>query len=915
MTGSKTKHPAGAPPNVYEAKRDFRITAEPRPATTDAAADGRSFVIQKHAAQRAGLHWDFRLEQGGTLWSWAVPKGPSLDPADRRLAIHVEDHPVGYANFEGSIPDGQYGAGAVEIWDRGVWQPLEDPVKGMRKGHLSFTLNGVRLHGRFTLARLHAKPGRKAEAWFLIKGHDDTARPGVDALTVEKEIPFPSSSPPVKTGPTRSARAGKTGGTSPKLGAAWPADGAVRRPIAERYQPQLCTVVDDPPDGSEWLSEIKFDGYRLLIRKTPEGVGITTRNGHDWTAKLRRLAEAVAEIDAAEVVLDGELVAFDATGASSFATLQDVLHSGRHRSLIFYCFDLLYLEGWDMRPCRLVDRKAVLRALAPWRGMLRYSEHIERAARDVFGNACSVALEGIICKRANAPYQPGRGRSWLKVKCIGRDEFVVLGWTEPERSRIGLGALHVGYYDRQGRLQYAGGVGSGFSGAELRRLRGILDALQAQAPGEMLLAGDPLPAITWVRPELVVEVRYAAWSGAGRLRHATYLGQREDKPVVDVVRDVADPDAERRVFSPSTVPASKTIRAARRRARILPEPAPKETTMESKTTTTKAGAKVVVARTPRHAALTVGSVTVTHPDRELWPGVTKQGLIDYWRAVADWALPEIVHRPLSILRCPDGTDGERFFQKHRHGAMPPPVRESSAAGAPYLAIDDLDGLAALVQMSTVEIHPWGATEQDPTHPDRLVFDLDPGEGVAFETVVSTAKLVRDRLEKLGLAAFCRTSGGKGLHVVVPLRPQANWDQAKPFCRAFAELMARDFPDRYVAHVKKADRRGRILIDWLRNGLGATAVASFSPRARDGATVATPLAWREVTARLDPSAFTVKTVPARLAKQHQDPWQGFHAPAQGLPDLEEPERGRDTPAGRESSIVIRPKPRPTARRSA
>ncbi len=826
--------------SAYRAKRDFTVTSEP----SGAAGGGRAglFVVQKHAAKRAGLHWDFRLEHGGVLWSWAVPKGPSMDPADKRLAIHVEDHPVDYADFQGAIPAGQYGGGEVETWDRGQWQPLGDPDEGMRKGEIAFTLAGRRLNGRFTLVRLRNRDTRKAEAWFLIKGHDDAAQPGATAPALEKTV---------------------------ALAGGQPTAGAVRGAIPAAQAPQLCDTATAPPDGDGWISEIKFDGYRLLARIADGRVRLITRNGHDWADRLPSVAKAFAQLELDSAVLDGELVALRPDGTTSFPDLQAALSDGHDAKLHFYVFDLLALNGWDLRPCPLLERKRVLQGLDPWQGDLRFSTHVEGRQAAMQRHACEMKLEGIVCKRADAPYRAGRWHVWVKVKCLGREEFVVLGWTPPSGHRTGFGALHLGYYDPAGGLHYAGGVGSGFSERDLADLRQRLDGLKAPAP-DMQIAGDPPDAtISWVRPDLVAEVEFTAWSGAGRLRHAVFLGLREDKAAREVVRDAADPDAARKA-----VPA--------------------------------AASRIVVARAPKRAATKVGGVEVTHPDRELWPGITKRDLADYWLRVADAALPGLAHRPLSIVRCPDGIGAEHFFQKNGHGHLPVQIRENSVSGSPYLAIDDAGGLVALAQMSAIDLHPWGATEADPLYPDRLVFDLDPGEDVAFGAVVAAARDVRERLQRLDLASFCRTSGGKGLHVVVPLVPRADWAQAKAFCHAFAETMAQEAPDRYVAHVKIADRRGRVLVDWLRNGLGATAVASFSPRSRPGAGVATPLAWREVTDRLDPAKFNLLTVPGRLAKLKQDPWEGFAGTAQSLPDLAPPPAPATPRTG--GSIVVARKPK-------
>ena len=860
---------------AYRAKRDFAVTTEPRPSPATPSASPM-FVVQKHAAHRAGLHWDFRLEHDGVLWSWAVPKGPSLDPADKRLAIHVEDHPIDYAEFEGEIPAGEYGGGAVETWDRGTWEPLGDPDEGMRKGDLKFVLKGQRLNGRFTLARLRQRG--KQEAWFLIKGHDDEAKIGASAPVLE-QTPI---SPP-KTAARKSDRP--------------PAPRAVRGTVPADQAPQLCKLAEVPPTGQGWVSEIKFDGYRLLAHVKDGRARLITRNGHDWTDRLQAVAGVVAQTKVQSAVLDGELVALRADGVSSFPDLQAVLSAGQDQKLFFYVFDLLELDGWDLRGCKLTDRKAVLESRIDWTGMLRFSAHTNGDLGEMHRNACKMKLEGIVCKKADATYQAGRGHGWVKLKCVGRDELIVLGWTPPSGSRTGIGALHLGYFDPKGGLHYAGAVGTGFSDKVLKALRQRLDRLKSEPPADLLVAGDPLDrSIQWVKPELVAEVEYTAWSGSGRVRHAVYLGLREDKSPEEVIRDVADPEVERTTFQGGVIRKSRGWKGA-----IPPISRPiREPT------------RIVVAKAPRKPSTVVGSVELSHPDKELWAGVTKLNLVEYWQAVATYALPGLAGRPLSIVRCPDGIGGEHFFQKNGHGHLPLQIREGSVSGSPYLAIDDVNGLIALTQMSAIELHPWGASEADPLHPDWLVFDLDPGDTVAFDEVIKSAHDVRGRLKKLALTSFCRTTGGRGLHVVVPLTPSADWDTAKRFCRAFAELISQEEPKRFLAHLKIADRHGRILIDWLRNGLGATAVSSYCPRARPGATVATPLTWDEVKAGLNPASFTVTAIPARLKRMKKDPWHGFADLDQNLPEAEAP-RPRPVPAAkpetpRKSSIVHAPRPK-------
>ena len=791
-------------PRSYAEKRDFSRTPEPSGGGGTGNAAAPIFVVQKHAARR--LHWDFRLEHGGVLWSWAVPKGPSMDPKDKRLAVHVEDHPVDYASFEGDIPTGNYGAGHVEIWDRGHWSPLgSDAAADLQRGEMKFNLAGKRLHGSFVLVRLKPKPGDKAENWLLIKEKNDTEA---------------AVAPPPVTARRRKA-----------AGAAMP----------EEQAPQLATLVSTPPEGPGWISEIKFDGYRMLCRKQGDAVRLITRNGLDWTARVPQLARAIADLPAETAMLDGELVSLDKAGRSSFAALQNALAGSRTAALSFYAFDLLHRDGTDLRMQPLEARKHALAELldaAPDTGPIRISEHLTSETARVRSEACKAGLEGIVCKRLDAPYRAGRGSDWVKLKCENREEFVIVGTTPPKGTRKHLGALLVARYDKvgddkAGELVFAGGVGTGFTAAVLRQLTERMAPLASKTRPRGLKNADAAPrGARWLRPELVAEVRFAGITTDGMVRQASFLGLREDKAAEEVVA---------------------------------------------------APAVIVVASPPKRGTREVGGQRLTHPDRLLWPktprtnndkGITKAELGEYWLAVAERALPGIAGRPLAFVRCPDGIEGEHFFQKHKTKGMPDTIREAACDDAPYLAISDQAGLLAAAQMAAIELHSWGSSEADAGHADRLVFDLDPGEGTPFTDIVAAAKDVRKRLKAHGLTAYARTSGGKGLHVVAPIRTEADWDTIRAWCRRFAETMEREDPARYVSTTRKNRREGRILIDWLRNGLGSTAVASYSPRARPGGTVATPLSWREVTDALDPQAFTIRTVPERV--RGTDPWRNFDA---------------------------------------
>ncbi|MDQ1078796.1 DNA ligase D [Pseudoroseomonas cervicalis] len=898
----------------YRQKRHFDRTPEPGPAAPRAGRRPPIFVVQKHDARR--LHWDFRLEHGGVLWSWAVPKGPSLDPADKRLAVRTEDHPLAYAEFAGTIPEGQYGAGTVERWDYGRWDGPADPAAALARGELKFTLEGRRLRGRFVLVRMAPRGREKGENWLLIKERDDFVQPGADAARLEAAIEAPpapgrarggkpvasrgqagrasgtasaetreasrkaasraaekgssrgSGATPARiaaqaTAPGRPAAPGTKGRAAPARPDTPPAPGARRAGLPKEARPQLASLATELPEEPGWLSEVKFDGYRILLRLQGGKARLITRGAQDWTHRLPELAKAAEALGPRDALLDGELVALRRDGLSSFGDLQKALSEGRTGGLHLYLFDLLHWEGWDLRRAPLVARKAALQRLVGFDDRLRYSDHVEGQAEAMRARACAMGLEGIISKRADAPYAAGRSTAWRKLKCGGREELVILGWTPPAGSRQHFGALHLGYYDLDGALHYAGGVGTGFDAGTLRDLRRRLDRLAAGRPA-LRHAGDPPErAIHWVRPELVAEIRFIGWTAAGRVRQAVFLGLREDKRAGQVRRAVVEAEGK-----------EHRLPATRGGARAAPEDPPEPPPTKP--------ARASPARAAGKGKGDPAAPRLTHPERELWPGITKQDLADYWRAVAEHALPGIAQRPLALLRCPEGIDGESFFQKHAMRGNPPALRAGESQGDPYLAVDGLDGLLACAQLAAIELHGWGAPESEPDQPDRLVLDLDPGEGVVFDDVVQAARDIRDALRGIGLESFCRTSGGKGLHLVAPLAPGADWDSLRDFARGIAETLSAAAPRRFVATVSKAKRRGRILIDWLRNGRGATAVASFSPRARPGAPVATPLAWREVKPGLDPLAFTLETVPKRLARQRRDPWEGWHDLRQRLP---------------------------------
>ncbi|WP_371345021.1 DNA ligase D [Ancylobacter sp. IITR112] len=835
--------------DLYRRKRDFTRTQEPE--GTESAAAGHSYLIQKHAARR--LHYDLRLELDGVLKSWAVTKGPSLVPGEKRLAVHVEDHPLDYGSFEGTIPKGEYGGGTVMLWDRGSWEPIGDPARGYRKGHLEFELHGDKLHGRWHLVRMAKRRGEKADNWLLIKAEDDAARPEGAADILEER---PDS---VKTG--RSMEAIATGAasapekartTAKKAGSKGPAARAATRStvrsrkaesvvaLPDFIEPQLATLVAKAPVGTAWIHEIKFDGYRLQARidKSAKGKGrvkLLTRSGLDWTPRFgKALVEALESLPVETALIDGELVVESSAGVSNFSLLQHDLAEGRADRFLFYAFDLLHLDGRDLTGRPLTERKQLLeQMLAGADDGLRYSEHLAEDGDAMLRHACRLSLEGLVSKRAGAPYRPGRGRDWVKSKCAFRQEFVIGGFTPSTSQNNAIGSLVLGVYEA-GKLVPVGRVGTGFSRELARGLHARLAKItRDRSPFGQTLTAEERRGVTFVAPELVAEVEFRGWTGDQHLRHAAFRGLREDKPAREIVRE----------------------------------------------TPAKGEAMAVDRTAPR------SRVKLTHPDRIYWPaeGITKQGLADYYADIWRFIAPFVVVRPLALLRCPDGIEGQAFFQKHSWRGMNKAIKIATDKDAEELLyIDDLDGLIALVQSAALEIHPWGAPLTDIERPDQLIFDLDPGEAVGWNGVVAGAREIRARLEAQGLPAFVKTSGGKGLHVVVPLKPTATWETAKPFAKALADSLAADDPERYIAVATKARRKGRIFVDYLRNGRGATAVAAYCPRARPGAGVSMPVAWDELDALTGGAHFTLTEAPARLANLDADPWADFRAAAAPLP---------------------------------
>lgn len=799
---------AGASLSRYKKKRRFEQTPEPEGSVGKSGAR-LSYVIQRHDARR--LHYDFRLELDGVLKSWAVPKGPSTVVGEKRLAVEVEDHPLDYGHFEGAIPEGHYGAGHVLVWDEGTWRPKGDPHEGLKKGKLSFELAGKRLKGGFALVRLRRSSEKKAQ-WLLLKEKDEFAGKAGTGRVTEETAP-----PPVK-----------------------------------EFHAQLATLEDRVPSGNDWIVEPKFDGYRIIARLERGKVELFSRNGNDWTKRFESIAGAVAKVPVVSAVFDGEVCALDDEGVPRFQLLQNS-QAGNSRSkrrgqpvarlerLVYFVFDLLFVDGEDLRRHPLVTRKSMLESvLARQEPPIYYVAHAPGAqARELLRIACEKHGEGVVAKRANAPHRPVRSLDWIKVKCSRRQEVVIVGFTAPGGSRQSLGALLLGVNGDDGKLRYAGKVGTGFTAQTLADLARRLKPLLADAP--QVVGAPRAKDVTWVKPVLVAEVSFTEWTHEGALRHPSFVGLRDDKPASEV--------------------------KAEEPAHAIDEAGTAESKKAAKTQ------KVLSKRGRKKDEDTVLGVRISHPERVIdqTTGTTKLDLAAYYGAVAERILPYIAGRPLALVRCPEGDQAECFFQKQRTPGMPKAIHSSKVGKNPILYVEDAEGLVSLVQFGAVELHAWGSRLAHVHEPDWIVMDLDPATDVEFARTRDAALAVRGLLKDIGLESFVKTTGGKGLHVVAPIEPKFDFDRIKEMTHAMAERLARDQPRLYTAVMSKNKRTGKVFVDYLRNGEGATAIAPYAVRARPGGPVALPISWEELR-DVDPAQFTIKTVPDILKRRKHDPWK-------------------------------------------
>ena len=868
----------------YRSMRDFGITSEPQGSVRGQSdpPGPQPFVVQKHAATR--LHYDFRLGWRGVLKSWAVTKGPSYFPGDKRLAVEVEDHPMEYGGFEGTIPKGQYGGGTVMIWDHGEWKGLGDVDRDLEKGNLKFELNGSKLKGKWALVRIkHNRDHSDKPNWLLFKENDEWAQPE-DAPSIIELAPDSAITQRTMEQIAESkdhvwdSKQGLLLRDEDREGpsAARPKTDARRRQKIERLlhhapreahpgfiQPQLAGQGRRAPAGNDWVHELKLDGYRIQVhvQSMKSGAGnsrtvtLFTRTGLDWTHRMRGLAEAAAQLKVENCILDGEFVALDHEGRSNFSDLQAAFQEGKQQNLVYFAFDLLHLNGHNPRKLPLLERKAILAEMLAQSDVgaaLRFCEHIEGRGADVFAKACELGAEGVVSKRTTSAYASGRGDDWLKMKCALQQEFVIGGFTPPERGGRGVGALLLGYY-KDGKLRYAGRVGTGFSDATHRALRDRLDPLVRKTPPFDRVPAEGQRKAAWVHPELVAQVTFSAWTNDNLIRQSSFRGLREDKNPTEVIREMAGAKEDCNDCPPATSGQAAESKDSR-----------------------------------KSAALALHGVRITHPGKvvDAQSGTTKQQVAEYYFAVSEYLLPHIADRPLSVVRCPDGIGKPCFFQKHVSSGLPPGVHTVSIPNRKtrkaeeFLTVNTVEGLLGLAQLGVLEIHPWGSKNDSFEKPDRIIFDLDPDESVPWNKLASAAEELRSRLKQLSLASFVKSTGGKGLHVVVPIKPQYEWPVVKQFSYAVVLQMEKANPDLYLTKMTKAARTNRIYLDYLRNDREATAIAAYSTRGRPGVPVAVTLEWNELQSSARPR-FYVSNFAGWKSRLQRDPWRPILASKQVL----------------------------------
>lgn len=850
------------PVSEYARKRNFDITSEPAdsPARSKSKEKGKdaakalSFVIHKHDAR--SLHYDFRLELGGTLKSWAVPKGPSLDPANKRLAVQVEDHPLGYASFEGSIPEGQYGAGDVIVWDRGIWQPHGDPRDTYKQGKLKFTLVGEKLSGDWTLVRTRLKGSSDKPQWLLIKEKDEVARSGDEYDIVQDQPQSVVSGALVgkeraSAQPARAKR--KTAVTAHAKPATKPKAAKKAAAVPDKLTPQLATLVDAPPDG-DWLYEVKFDGYRILTQILGGEVRLFSRNGNDWTERLPLQAKALAALGLGDSWLDGEMVMLNEQGLSDFQALQNAFELGRSKDIVYYLFDVPFLNGQDLCDMPIEERRAALKQLlGKQRGkLLRFSDAFRSAHKDIVESASAMGLEGVIGKRPGSAYVSKRSPDWIKLKCRLRQEFVIVGYTQPQGSRSDFGAilLAVNEEGENPGLVYAGKVGTGFNRSTLKQLgERMIELERSSSPLAKKLTSAQGRGVHWIEPELVCEAEFAEWTREGIVRQAAFVGLRTDKPASQVIHEHPRAATELKgAFKPKARKATSE--------------------------TAKKSAKSAKNR------IDVAGVSISHPDRviDAESGILKVDLAHYYETVADWILPHLKNRPVALLRCPEGVGGEQFFQKHAERLKIPNIKQLKAGLDPgharLMEIDTVQALVGAAQMGTIELHRWGATSDRIETPDHFVLDLDPDDKLPWRSIIEATQMTLSVLDELGLQAFIKTSGGKGMHIIVPLARQADWDTVKAFAKAVAEFISQQLPERFTATMGPKNRVGKVFIDYLRNTRGASTVVAYSARARPGLPVSVPVARDELEGLTSAGQWNVGNVQERLSTLKSDPWAGY-----------------------------------------